>query len=113
LVVSTSYTIWSWPQEQRNSWMTRTNKPNDCLISRYIWNNRFVCDPGITIFVQIRLTQQWSSFSRMMLWWSECSASMTVLIQSCSNVKSVVYDEEEEFVEAASSTFRPIVYNFI
>ena len=75
--------------KERNSWMEKMNKRKHRRISRYIWNKLNVCDSDITFFVQIRLAQQWSSFSRMMLWWSDCSASITVLIQLCSNVKNL------------------------
>ena len=63
------------------------NKQKDCRISRSIWNKLYVLDPYRRIFVQIRLTQQWSSFSMMILWWSDCLASTTVFLQSISNVK--------------------------
>ena len=76
-----------------------------CSFLAYIWNKVLVCEYGITIVVQIRLTHQWSSFSRMILWWSDGSASMTVLKQLCSNMKSIVYDGKKKLVEAASSTF--------
>lgn len=67
----------------------------DWLVSCYIWDKLVVCDSDITFFVQIRLTQQWSSFSRMMLWWSDCSASTTVFVQLTSNVKDIIYDENK------------------
>lgn len=52
----------------------------------YIWNKLVVHESDITIFVQIPLTHQWSSFSRMILWWSDCSASASVFVQLTSNV---------------------------
>ena len=81
------------------------NKQKHWPISRYIWSKLVVCESRITIFVQIRFTQQWSSFSRMILWWSECSVTITVFLQLSSNVIDVLYDEKKKFVEAASSTF--------
>ena len=72
------------------------NKAKQWRISRYIWSKLVVRDSDITIFVQIRLTQQWSSFSRMILWWSDCSASMIVLLQLTSNVKWIVCDEKKK-----------------
>ena len=36
-----------------------------------------------------------------------------MLIQLISNVKEIVYDEKEKFVEAASSTFQMIIYKYI
>ena len=71
------------------------NKAKHWRISLYIWSKLITLDSDITIFVQIRLTQQWSSFSRMILWWSDCSASMIVLLQLTSNVKWIVYDEKK------------------
>lgn len=50
----------------------------------------------------------------MILWWSNCSASMTVSIQLFSSVIWIVYDEKRRFVEAASSTFeKKIIYKCI
>ena len=72
-------------------------------------NKLRVCHSGITFFVQIRLTHQWSSFSRMMLWWSDCSASITVFIQLISNVNKL-YMMKKKLVEAASATFHIIIY---
>ena len=58
----------------------------------YIWNKLVVRESDITIFVQIQSTHQWSSFSRMILWWSDCSASASVFVQLTSNVvKSSLY----------------------
>ena len=70
-----------------NSWMIKMNKQKHWPISLYIYNKLVVCESDITIFVQIRLTEEWSCFSRMMLWWSVGSASTVVLIQCISNVK--------------------------
>jgi len=70
-----------------NSWMIKMNKQKHWPISRYNYNKLLVCESDITIFVQIRLTEEWSCFSRMMLWWSVGSASTVVLIQCISNVK--------------------------
>ena len=51
-------------------------------------DNSLVCDLDIAVFVLTLLTEQWSCFSRMMLWWSGCSASAVVLMQFTGNVKS-------------------------
>ena len=79
MVDSLSYIIWRWRKENEYCWVEKMSQQIDWLISRYIWDKLYVCESDITFFVQIRLTQEWSSFSRMMLWWSDCSASMTML----------------------------------
>ena len=81
------------------------NKQKRWRISRSIWSKLVVCDSDVTKFVQIRLTQQWSSFSRMILWWSDCSASAIVLLQSTSNVKCMVCDERKRLSKLLRQLF--------
>ncbi len=39
------------------------NKSKHFLLPRYTWKKLIVCDSDVTIFVQIRLTQECSSFT--------------------------------------------------
>ena len=91
----TSYIIWKWRKEKEIREYDKLNKRIDWPISRYIWYSVSSGESYIETFVQIRLTQQWSSFSRMILWWSDCSASMIVYTQLFSNVILLVYDEKK------------------
>ena len=106
IVASISYYIWEWIDRKHFAYSLYMNKQNRCfnfilyikltsmaiiLLIRYIWiskmlaltllviwNKLIVCESDKRFFVQIRLAYQWSCFSRMILWWSNCSASMTV-----------------------------------
>jgi len=84
----------------------KMNKQKSWRISSYIWSKVVVCDSDIRNFIQIRPTQQWSSFSRMILWWSDCSASTTVLQQLTSNVKWIVYDEKKSLSKLLRQLFK-------
>ena len=58
------------------------------IFFRSVVDKSGICDPDIAVFVLTLSTEQWSCFSRMMLWWSGCSAGTVVLMQLTSNVKS-------------------------
>ena len=91
----------------------KKNKQKHWRISSYIWSRVVVCDSDIRNFIQIRLTQQWSSFSRMILWWSDCSASTTVLQQLTSNVKWIVCDEKKSLSKLLRQLFMLVIYRNI
>ena len=43
-------------------------------------------EPGFRLSVPVRLTEGWSCFSRMMLWWSDCSAAAVLMqLAMCNN----------------------------
>ena len=97
--------IWSWRKEKKIADRKNLNQQKVWLNFGYICSKLKVDESRITKVVHIRLTQQWSSFSRMMLWWSDCSASTAVLMQLNSNVKYILYDYKKEVCRSCFVNF--------
>ena len=57
------------------------------VISTFAWESKLVVvEPDIWLFALVCLTVQWSCRSMLMLWWSDSSATTTVLMQWYSSV---------------------------